>query len=158
MAYSLHNTAVVKWLLFMIINSRTPYFPISMMKKISILFLLFLLLFTPTSFSWDATGQYRELRNLDVAKNIYRLRMEKKCIGCFLVEAKLTGMDLRGANLRGANLTRANLKRASLFGAQLSGAKLTGALLTGAQWIDGNICQWGSIGTCRIKERSRPTK
>jgi len=62
--------------------------------------------------------------------------------------ANLNEADLNGANLEGANLTEADLTEANLFRAELTGAVLIGANLTGALWVDGGICQEGSIGMC----------
>jgi len=123
-------------------------------KKTSSILLFFLVTMSFLSvqvFAWEATGRYRDLIPLDVKNNVYKLRTARKCVGCFLVDAYLVGLDLRGVNLRAANLTRAKLMRASLYGANLSGVNFAGANLSGAQWINGKICQSGSIGRCITK-------
>jgi len=48
----------------------------------------------------------------------------------------------------GANLIGVTFIRATLYRAKLSGAKLSGANFSGALWVDGTICQAGSIGRC----------
>lgn len=75
-----------------------------------------------------------------------------------LVKANLSYADLSGANLKGTNLLGADLAYANLRNADLSfadlttavlgGAELSGAQLDNAVWIDGRICQRGSIGRC----------
>jgi len=45
-------------------------------------------------------------------------------------------------------LSQALLLNADLTGADLTNANLTEANLEGATWIDGGICQPGSIGMC----------
>ncbi|MCP4752449.1 MAG: hypothetical protein GY866_16275 [Proteobacteria bacterium] len=89
----------------------------------------------------------RQLSAYDKA-SLDRLRRSNTCAGCDLYKANLNGMDLAGANLRGANLAFARFRRATLYKADLSGADLRGADFEGALWIDGTICQKGSIGKC----------
>ncbi len=60
-----------------------------------------------------------------------------------LIEATLTRADLTNANLINADLARARLLNAIVTGADLGNANLVGAT-----WIDGGICQPGSIGMC----------
>jgi len=110
--------------------------------------------------------------------DIEKLRSSKNCRNCQLRAMNLTGenlknsdlsmADLRDVNFKGAELARANLsgvslvdadlRRAVLVGADLSGADLRSAniekadlrdvILVQAKWIDGQICQEGSIGEC----------
>jgi len=65
-----------------------------------------------------------------------------------LTRALLTRANLTNANLFLANLSQALLLNAILTGADLTNANLTEANLEGATWIDGGICQPGSIGMC----------
>lgn len=62
--------------------------------------------------------------------------------------ALLTGADLSHARLDGANLGNADLRGANLEGASLARADLSGARLDDARWIDGSICEAGSVGHC----------
>ncbi len=102
--------------------------------------------------AWDPTGKLRDLNSLSVKNNVYKIRSQRKCIGCFLVDAYLVNANLRGVNLRASNLTRAKLMSASLFGADLRDAILEGADFSGAQWTNGKICKEGSVGTCIFDE------
>ncbi len=123
-----------------------------MFKKTKILIVVLLVVagggIIPEANAWDPKGKYRDLNIMDVKNNVYKIRSQRKCIGCFLVDAYLVRANLRGVNLRAANLTRAKLMYASLYGADLSKATLDGADFSGAQWIDGKICKSGSIGGC----------
>lgn len=65
-----------------------------------------------------------------------------------LSDASLKGTNLLGADLAYANLRNADLSFADLSTAVLGGAELSGAQLDNAVWIDGRICQRGSIGRC----------
>ncbi|MCP3866538.1 MAG: pentapeptide repeat-containing protein [Gammaproteobacteria bacterium] len=75
--------------------------------------------------------------------------------------ADLSYSNLQQANLKGAELRETDMSYADLSGADLSFARLTGANLGGANleqvkfdqaiWIDGTICQTGSVGTCRTR-------
>jgi len=65
-----------------------------------------------------------------------------------LSDASLKGTNLLGADLAYANLRNADLSFADLTTAVLGGAELSGAQLDNAVWIDGRICQRGSIGRC----------
>ncbi|MGB3363277.1 MAG: pentapeptide repeat-containing protein [Thermodesulfobacteriota bacterium] len=65
-----------------------------------------------------------------------------------LVRANLIEATLTRADLTNANLFNADLARAGLLNAILTGADLGNANLVGATWIDGGICQPGSIGMC----------
>lgn len=68
-------------------------------------------------------------------------------------ESQLVGADLRGADLGYANLQGAELKGADLSYADLSFANIQDAdfsevRLDRAIWIDGRLCQTGSVGQC----------
>lgn len=109
-----------------------------------------------------------------VPEDLDRLMSQKKCPGCDLRSADLHGADLSdcnaeganlmGANLEGANLEdatlddasmeKANMKNARLHGASLDHATVEGADFKGADlqdvtWVDGKVCQKGSIGLCK---------
>jgi hypothetical protein len=114
-------------------------------------------LLTPL-FLWHRLGVYIrvaqvEIADLNVEKNKAILLRTNKCKGCYLAYAKLSGMDLAHADLRRANLIGVTFIRATLFGADLSGAKIAGANFSGALWIDGSICQAGSVGRCIKKQQ-----
>lgn len=74
--------------------------------------------------------------------------------GANLAHATLWGANLQGAHLEGANLIHASLWRANLQGVDLSNAKIDehtnfeNANLEKATWINGIVCEKGSIGKC----------
>lgn len=77
------------------------------------------------------------------------------CIGgANLAHAYLWCATLQGSHLEGANLEHANLWRANFQGADLSNAKIDEhtdfqyANLEEATWINGIVCEKGSIGKC----------
>ena len=76
------------------------------------------------------------------------LRANNRCRGCDFYKANLDRMDLTNADLSGSNLKRAKFRQATLYGANLSGTNMMGTDFEGAMWIDGTICQKGSIGKC----------
>lgn len=90
--------------------------------------------------------------------DLTKIKTSGSCSGCNLRGANLSGISLKGADLSGAdftgaNLSGANLSKANLAGARLgdaviTGANLSGANLSGAKWIDGTICNPGSVGKC----------
>lgn len=103
--------------------------------------------------AFERSSRHHALNELDVEKNRATLIRTNRCPGCYLAYAKLSGVDLSGANLSGANLIGATFIKATLYNASLSGAKIAGANFSGAQWIDGSICQPGSVGRCiRLQE------
>jgi len=102
--------------------------------------------------AYDSSSRLQALDKFNVRKNAYRLIKTKSCPRCYLVNAKLSSMDLTGANLQEANLIGATFRRATLLGANLAGAKIAGADFSEAQWQDGSICQPGSIGKCIKKQ------
>jgi uncharacterized protein YjbI with pentapeptide repeats len=91
--------------------------------------------------------------------HLEQLKATKACQKCDLTNANLSKLDLRGAKLMeaklngaklsGANLTGAQLYFADLTGADINGAKFGGAQLTNAIWVDGRLCDHGSLGQCR---------
>jgi uncharacterized protein YjbI with pentapeptide repeats len=103
--------------------------------------------------AFQRSSRLHALNEFNVKKNAETLIRENRCTNCYLVNAKLSGMDLSGADLRGANLTGATFIRSTLVGANLSGTKKVGANFSGAQWVDGSICLPGSIGRC-VKRRT----
>lgn len=102
--------------------------------------------------AYDSSSRLSALEEFNVKKNAYRLIRTKSCPKCYLVNAKLSNMDLTGANLQEANLIGATFVRTTLLGANLKGARIAGANFSGAQWQDGSICQPRSIGQCIRKE------
>lgn len=102
--------------------------------------------------AYDSSSRLKALEKFDVKENAYRLVKTNSCPGCYLVNAKLSYMDLTEANLQGANLIGATFIRATLYRANLNGAKIAGADFSGAQWVDGSICEPRSIGRCIKKE------
>lgn len=118
------------------------------MKKITLLLMAVPLISGLSIFAYDSSSRLAALEKFNVKKNAYRLIKTNSCPGCYLVNAKLSHMDLTEANLAGANLIGATFMKATLLGANLDGAKIAGADFSGAQWIDGSICQPGSVGQC----------
>ncbi len=108
-------------------------------------------------FAYERDSRHYALNELNVENNTAILRRANKCVGCYLSNARLSGMDLTNADLRGANLIGATLIRATLYGANLRGAKLAGANFSGALWVDGSICRVGSVGRCIRKRPAQPT-
>ncbi|MBU3915621.1 pentapeptide repeat-containing protein [bacterium] len=100
------------------------------------------------TFAFERSSRLYALNELDVQKNVAVLLRVNKCVGCYLANAQLSGMDLSYADLRKANLIGVTFIRATLTGANLKGAKLAGANFSGAQWVDGSICLVGSVGRC----------
>ncbi len=119
-----------------------------MLKKVVSISVLLLVLITVTVLAFEKSSRLHALNELNVEKNKAILLRTNRCKGCYLAYAKLSGADLAYADLRSANLIGTTFIRATLYGAKLSGAKITGANFSGAQWIDGSICQTGSIGHC----------
>lgn len=98
--------------------------------------------------AFERSSRLHALNQFNVKKNSYKLIRTRSCPGCYLVDGQFSGLDLRNADLRDANLTGATFIRATLTGANLKGAKIVGANFSGAHWVDGSICQSGSIGKC----------
>ena len=80
--------------------------------------------------------------------SVDRLRRSNTCAGCDLYRANFNGENLNNANLKGANLAYATFRKATLYMADLSDADLRGTVFEGATWVDGTICQTGSVGKC----------
>ena len=66
-----------------------------------------------------------------------------------LKEANLQDANLSGANLRSCDFSGANLKGANLRNADLQDANLHRVDLYKATWVNGKVCQPGSISVCR---------
>lgn len=66
-----------------------------------------------------------------------------------LQHARLKGANLKRANFNNANLADADLSYADLLGADLQSVNLTGTNLEFAIWVDGRVCDTGSIGQCK---------
>ncbi len=62
--------------------------------------------------------------------------------------AKMKGINLQSADLSYADLSNSDLSFANLRGSNMGGAKIGGARLDRAIWIDGTVCQPGSLGRC----------
>lgn len=118
------------------------------MKKTTLLLMAVPLISVLSVFAYDSSSRLTALEKFNVKKNAYRLIKTNSCPGCYLVNAKLSHMDLTEANLAGANLIGATFIKATLLGANINGAKIAGADFSGAQWIDGSICQPRSVGQC----------
>ena len=67
-----------------------------------------------------------------------------------LEHARLIGANLKNSDLRYANLNEADLSYADLSHALLAGANINNTKFDNAIWIDGQKCNTGSIGKCRI--------
>ncbi len=126
-----------------------------MLKKTMIFLLIISCLCSMAAMGFTRASRLSALNEFDVERNRNTLLRTNRCKGCYLAYAKLSGMDLANADLRNANLIGATFIRATLFGANLGGAKIAGANFTGAQWIDGSICQTGSVGRC-IRVQQQP--
>ncbi len=74
-------------------------------------------------------------------RHLKQLLETKKCSGCYLGDADLSGADLAGANLSGAMLVKANLDGANLQQANLSNAQLS--------WYDIDD-GWGTRNSCDV--------
>jgi len=81
-------------------------------------------------------------------KEYARLFVTRKCLKCDLYMAPLSGIDLSYVDFTGSNLIAASFQKATLYGAILDDANISAANFEGALWIDGRICQKGSIGRC----------
>lgn len=106
---------------------------------------------------------------LDSSDLAYANMVNMKLTGATLERAALVGANLRnaslddanlrnanmiyailqGATLAGADLENADLTNADLYKADISSANISGAIFDNAIWIDGQICQAGSVGECR---------
>jgi uncharacterized protein YjbI with pentapeptide repeats len=106
------------------------------MKKLILLLILLGLVVGSDLYGFDKPSIERMIRN-------------RRCPRCDLYRANLSRLDLTGVDLRGANLAYAILRETTLFRAKLRGADLRGTIFDGAVWIDGAICQTGSVGFCR---------
>lgn len=103
--------------------------------------MLLLFIFFLTCPAWQTVYSFKRVA-------VEQLRRTRSCPDCDLYKANLDQLDLTNANLQRANLKRAKFRKATLLGADLSGANIMGTNFEGAMWIDGTICQKGSIGLC----------
>jgi len=87
-----------------------------------------------------------KLNNSDLSYSILSLAVVQ---GASLHGARLVGADFNAADLRDADFGDADLSYANLYSANITNADLSGAKLDQAIWIDGRVCQSGSVGTCR---------
>lgn len=91
-----------------------------------------------TDFS-DSDMAYAEIKKSDLSyANLQRVRL----IGANLIET-----DLRYANLEDADLSYADLS-----GAKLAGANTKNTRFDNAIWVDGHVCEKGSIGSCKMNK------
>lgn len=79
---------------------------------------------------------------------IERLIRTRTCEGCAFYRANFNQLDLTGVNLKNAYLAYATFRKTTLYKADLTGADLKGADFSGALWVDGSVCQFGSVGRC----------
>lgn len=78
----------------------------------------------------------------------------RRMAGAAFVNSELNRTDFRNTILVGANFTNAELvdadfRGANLRNANLVNAELSGARFDGATWVDGRVCDSGSVGGCR---------
>lgn len=119
-----------------------------MNKRLVIIVLLAICLSAMSTLAFDRRGRLSALNELNVERNRETLLRTNRCSGCYLAYVKLSGIDLSYADLGGSNLIGATFIKSTLYGANLSGAKIGAANFSGAQWVDGSICQPGSVGRC----------
>ncbi len=67
------------------------------------------------------------------------------------IKANLKGANFKNTDLRNANFSFANVSYADFFNATIVDVNFTNADLSNAIWINGEICQQGSIGICKFK-------
>ena len=69
---------------------------------------------------------------------------------CGIVELPIVdGANFKNARLGGVNFSFSDLTEASFFSAYIDKAVFNQAVLNNTVWIDGQICNPKSIGTCR---------
>ena len=94
-----------------------------------------------------ANGNFAE--SSFVRTNLYEANLEG---GIFekanFSSANLTRVNFKGASLIESNFNNSNLFEADLMGANILNANFEGANLNNAIWIDGEKCNFGSIGEC----------
>jgi hypothetical protein len=100
--------------------------------------------------------------------NLSRARLEKvnldnaNLFGATMRNANLQSSHIKGANMSYSILEGANLSYARLWNTDLSNANLKGAIMLGADlfntrldnaiWVDGKICQPGSVSKCLVQK------
>lgn len=91
------------------------------------------------------------LRGVDLARSNldYADLSHAVLSGSRLDHVSLVGADLSATDLTNANMSNADLSNADLSAANLQSANLTGAVLDHAIWVDGRVCDVGSLGQCR---------
>ena len=94
-----------------------------------------------------ANGNFAE--SSFIRTNLYEANLEG---GIFekanFSSANLTRVNFKGASLIETNFNNSNLFEADLMGANILNANFEGANLNNAIWIDGEKCNFGSIGEC----------
>lgn len=101
--------------------------------------------------TFTSTGGVANYVNQDLNDNDFSgLRLA----GVAFVNSELKRADFRDASLVGANFANAELvdadfRGANLRNANLVNAELSGARFDGATWVDGRVCDSGSVGGCR---------
>lgn len=94
-----------------------------------------------------------QLQNVDLSNanlsntNLSHANLE----GANLSNADLTGASLLGVNFQGANLTAAKIISAFMTKSRIAGANLTNAVFENTYWVNGQPCQDGSIGQCKLR-------
>ena len=71
-----------------------------------------------------------------------------------LLNTKLKGANLRQSALANASFANVDLSYANLTGANLDNASFNNVKLDNAIWIDGRLCEAGSVDTCRFQNSS----
>jgi uncharacterized protein YjbI with pentapeptide repeats len=115
--------------------------------------------------SANLSGAMLDYANL-VAANLSKTTLSQATLlGANLRGADLSGSDLVGADLSFAILQNAdlsdsnfggvNLNNADLRGATLNNTNLKGVQLGHTIWVDGRVCNDGSVGQCRLETEHR---
>lgn len=104
-----------------------------------------------TIVSGSATGGTLSYVNQDLDGSNFSGR---RMAGAAFVNSELNRTNFRntilvGANFANAELVDADFRGANLRNANLVNAELSGARFDGATWVDGRVCDSGSVGGCR---------
>ena len=81
-------------------------------------------------------------------QDFQKFKQTGHCRNCDLRKASFVNQDLSQIDLRGADLSYADFRGASLYKANLFGAIFDHTDFTGAVWVDGKVCQPGSVDIC----------